>query len=525
MKLFAGRFQNSINASQLELFSDAENIGVRWDIGAFGVEQIEVMIKCRNKWDLYSRYSDHFGHRLAIFGADHRRPISGYITEVRPEGAGRVTYIAKGPGHLLTNGGLDTTIYSPSATVSATLQSILTYYGGPIDTSDYTNIQSNATTLGGWQVRLPGGSTVTESINQLLQKRDSSYRTYDFWILDKPFNFCNLSSYVAYYKYRDSAATTGWVAKLQDLAGLSLARDINELRTDVTVYYGTITGTTSGNGGNNSLVRTATQTSDWVKDGVKPGDTAVNVTNNSRARVVSMTTTTLTVDRFEPKVADGIATGGSTTTLVDTGKNFVSLGVRVGDTLINVTNNTSITVSAVAATTLTHAATTANAAGNTYIVYPGSVTGDTYAVQMQNPTQFKTQVSVSPAYWQRVVVESEPGMDATQAAQYANALLRDAPEQVQSFDVGAKFIRDRSGRRWPLWEVIAQGGGYIRVPDLYPDFGATSNALNKLTTFFITSMDYDYKTNKLRLQVDNKDRRLDVALRNAGIVRSAMIGR
>lgn len=524
MRLYAARFQNSLNASQLELLPDAQNVGVRWDINAFGVERIEVTIKARNRYDLYDRYSNHLGQRLALFGADHYRPISGYITEIRPEGAGRVTYVAKGPGHLLSNGNLDNTIYGTAATVSATLQTILSNYTS-VASSDYSNIVTNSTALGGWQVSLPGGNQLATSIKQLLDKRDSSYRTYDFWLVDKPFAFCGLGQWLAYYQYRDSAVATGWQVKLRDLSEISLARDINELRTSVIVYYGTLTGTASSGGGNNSIIRSTTQISDWTKDGVKPGDTAVNITNSSKARVLTVGTSNLTVDRFEPEVTSGTATGGSTTTLVDTGKNFVAIGVRVGDVLINVTNNTSITISAVATTTLTHSATTANAAGNSYRVYPSVLTGDTWAVQMQNPTQFSTQASVSPSYWLREVVESKPDMDATQAAQYANALLRNEPEQVQAFTVGSKFIRDRYGRRWPLWEVIAQGGGYIRIPDLYPDFGSMTNALNKLTTFFITSMDYDYASNKLRLQVDNKDRRLDVALRDAGIIRNAMIGR
>lgn len=52
-------------------------------------------------------------------------------------------------------------------------------------------------------------------------------------------------------------------------------------------------------------------------------------------------------------VTSGTATGGSVTTLVDSGKNFVALGVAIGDRVRDLTDGSTGTVTTVAATTLT----------------------------------------------------------------------------------------------------------------------------------------------------------------------------
>ncbi len=76
--------------------------------------------------------------------------------------------------------------------------------------------------------------------------------------------------------------------------------------------------------------------------------------------------------------SSGAATGGSTLTLVDTGADFVSDGVAVGDILINDTNSDHGIITVVTATTLTvmemHDETT-NVAGDTYRVATTASTG------------------------------------------------------------------------------------------------------------------------------------------------------
>lgn len=116
---------------------------------------------------------------------------------------------------------------------------------------------------------------------------------------------------------------------------------------------------------------------------------------------------------------------------------------------------------------------------------------------------------------------------AEQAGSYADQLIDfyGIPVQQQSFVITAPFIRDASGSRWPLWEVVAQGGGVLQVTDLYPAAVQISGSLDSLTTFFITALDYDHTTNRLQVRVDSTDGRLDAQLRMAGILGGEMIAR
>ena len=84
------------------------------------------------------------------------------------------------------------------------------------------------------------------------------------------------------------------------------------------------------------------------------------------------------VDDVGSLVSSGTATGGTTTTLIDTGANFVGDGVAVGDIVINDTNGEWGTVNVVAATTLTHTVMT-NASSASPSSNPNE-SGDTYRV-------------------------------------------------------------------------------------------------------------------------------------------------
>jgi hypothetical protein len=84
------------------------------------------------------------------------------------------------------------------------------------------------------------------------------------------------------------------------------------------------------------------------------------------------------VDDVGSVPSSGTATGGSLTTLIDTGANFTGDGVVVGDVVINDTNGEWGTVNIVAATTLTHTTMT-NASSASPANNPNE-SGDSYRV-------------------------------------------------------------------------------------------------------------------------------------------------
>ena len=238
----------------------------------------------------------------------------------------------------------------------------------------------------------------------------------------------------------------------------TVSRDINNIANDVTVYYGTITGTHTG--GNNVIPRIVDSGANFRTAGVKPGDRITNLTDGSRATVTR-------VDSIITELYHDGLTGG-------TDNDFD--------------------------------------------------TNDAYAIELQEPKSSQTDTATSD-YWSRAVATFEKEMTSTQANQYAEILAKTSPRQVQSFTVGAPFIRKPSGGKFPLWEVIAQGGGYIRWADMYPAAAQFSTSLNDETTFIITGLDYDYGRNQLSVTLDNPSTRLDARLRREGILGSELIQR
>jgi len=264
---------------------------------------------------------------------------------------------------------------------------------------------------------------------------------------------------------------------------------------------------------------------------VRPDDQVTHITAGGRDRVVSVDSTTqLTLNGISAK-ASGEATGGSGTTLVDTAADFVTAGARIGDRVFNGTDDCAGTVTTVAATTLTcsggFSGGTANAfvAGDNYRVASVFTASDAYAIKTQATTNRATSTSATVSYWAKEIAVFESGMNLTQAQQYAASLVDDDAQQVQSFIVSSSFIRTGINVKVGLFDVIANGGGYIQIEDLYPAGNLFDLSLDRLTTFFITGLDYDYKTNQLRVQVDRPDRRLDVRLRRAQILGSESIHR
>jgi hypothetical protein len=458
MRLYAGRWSTDGSTQYADAaMLEPENVGVNWRVDGYGVNRIEVTVRARNQMDQYDRYKNHLGQRLALYGSDCYRPISGFITDVEYAGAGRVTYTAKGPGAARMEDELDTTVYTSATTIDAAIKYILTQFVS-VSSSDQSNIDSNSTTLGGWQPDTPQGSYPARIIAELLDKSDSAGNIWDFWLQDAPFSGVSLGDYVPYYKARSATAAADWIVYRRDLSRLQLARDINDLRTNVSVYYGTITGTHTGANNSSTLIDS---TRNFGFAGVLPGDRVSNLTDGSRSIASSVSQTSPTTLILRP------ITGG-------TDNDFD--------------------------------------------------TSDAYSIELQEP-QYAQSDSVTPIYWTRECAENQSKMTFTQAGQYADILKNTEPRQVQSFTVGAPWIRDGSGARWPLWEVIAQGGGYIRVADLYPAAALFSTSADKLTTFRITGLDYDYANNQLSVTVQDPSLRLDARLRRAGILNSEQIQR
>ena len=528
-QLNVARFENNdAGAAILGQFPDVEGLGVRWSLDAFGVERIEFVARTDGQLDAYQHYEDHLGQRVAVYSPTNTRPVSAWITEVELMPGNRVRYVAKGPGMRMQDR-LITRQYTSTTSIANVVENIVYRYCPFADKTDLTNIYTNSITVNGWSVKQPEGSTPAEAIADILRFSDASYRIRDFWMVDQPFNGTSLRQLVAHYYPRTTTATADWIVRRSDLTGLQFARSIENMVTSVRVYYGNVTGTITALGTNTLTDSSAT----FITDGVTPGDMLVNTTRGGSVSIISVDSQTqLTISEVRSKHI-GRSTSGSATTLVDTTVNFTELKVAVNDILKNNTDSSTGTITGIATTTNTDdtlqisggmSGGKQNGVNERYEVVGTFATGNTYAIETTARVNFVEASVTAPTYWDREIAVFEPTMDATQALQYANSLLVDEPQQVQAFVISSPTIQDATGAKWwPLLEVIARGGGYIQIADLYPEASLITGGINRRTTFFITSLEYNDNNKTLRVGVDNPDRRLDARLAREKILSSAGI--
>jgi len=146
--------------------------------------------------------------------------------------------------------------------------------------------------------------------------------------------------------------------------GLQFGSDNDFDTDDVYIVYKDITGMASGGSTGLKLVDT---TADFKELGITVGDIVENTTDTgSSGMIYSVSTNEIVVtalsggavnafssgDGYRIRSNVGRATGGSTTSLIDTSKDFVQMGIQTGDLVVNLTDGSSGTVSAVATNTL-----------------------------------------------------------------------------------------------------------------------------------------------------------------------------
>jgi len=392
--------------------------------------------------------------------------------------------------------------------------------------ADHSGIIANGIAIGGWDVQRPTGSTPARAIQELCNLSDYLYRIRDFWLVDEPIKGIALQQYLAHYAPRTTTDAVDWVVYRRDMQAPRFARSIENLATSVRVYHGLITGTITG--------MTATTLTDssatFITNSVQPGDMIVDQTVGGSASILGVVSeTVVTISPWRAKQI-GRATSGTTTTLVDTTVNFTDVGVVVGDILYNLTDSSTGTITGITTTTNTDdtleiggamSGGKANGVNERYEVKGNQDVGDDYAIRTKADTNYQEASVTIESLWTREVTVSEPSMDATQALQYANSLLVDEPQQLQAVTITSPTIEDATGARWPLWAVIAKGGGVVRVADLFPDADSLAGTANRRTVFRITHLEYKAHENSLRMGFDSTDRRLDARLKRERIVRSA----
>lgn len=533
MRLLAARYENDDESAEvLEMLHDAMIHGISWSYDAFGIDRIEVSIPCKNRLEAYERYSTHLGQRLAVFGSDLARPMSGNIVEVRLEEGNRVRYVARGPGYRMNSRRILRT-YPATTSLKNVVENIVYRYMPYANNFNYDHIYTNSVTVGGWAVTKPEGSTPADAMREILSFSDASYRLRDFWLVDEPFNGTALQKFIAWYQPRVTTETASWTVNASDLqGGVQIARSLDGIATSVKIYYGLVTGTITALGTNTVTDSAAT----FISNNVKSGDIIENKTVGGDATILSVNSETqVTIGGWRPKYSGRFTAYGGTDSGIDSNVNFTTIGAQVGDVLKNDTDSSQGDVTGISTTystddTLDIAASMsggkANSANERYSLYGSPTVGDEYSIRTAADYNYVEASVTTIDYWEWEYAENQPAMDATQALQYANSLLVDEPQQVEPFTITAPFVRDANGALWPVWEIIAQMGARrsIKIADIFPSVASLAGTVDKLSTFYITSLEYNGDNHSLRVGIDRPDRRLDYRLLRAKILNSAGVG-
>lgn len=473
-RLFAGRYLTTTGSGQitggtlLEAFDAPENIGIRWSItgeGNYGIERIEVTVPVKSEIELYQRMNDHFGG----VGVDFQR-LAVFDNLVDKCVSGFITGVRPNGSNSITYiakgpGWNHSELYGPTYTSYT-----------PTDTTSDQLIKF-----------LEDDVVILEDDMSNIEETSTPLGP---WQHPDKFGMYP-SEFIEFAKKASDSNGEIW-----DYYCLDRRMDYGNLR-DWTPYF--------RNRGNRTTV-------DWK---VSVGDLA-----------------RLTLDRdvseFKSSVIiwygtyQGTATGGSAVLLNDTGATFLDGRFTVGDEVKNITDGSISRIRAINSNTQLSINTLSGGSSNVF------VNGDTYSIIAKTLWNFEEDGNLVFAHANRRVAEHRTELDSTQADQYAKALhdFFKVPVQSAAFVISSPWIRDANGVNRPLWAPIFEAGGIIQITNLFPAAVVSlAQATNNLDTFFITSLDYDYTSNQLRVGVNVPDSRLDARLAAIKILGSAGIRR
>lgn len=270
-----------------EHLENVEDIGVRWSIVG-GLQRMEVTVRARSDLDGWDRYQNHLGHRIAVYDKFADRHIAGQVYEISPSQDWRtITYICAGPWKRTADDYYALADFPATGNTDAIIKDILTD-SVSIANSDQTNIDGSSVAIGAWNPleRHNHSPPASTAIMELAEIGDNSNNAMDFYFVDTPFNGTQLQKPLPYLKARSTTASPDWMFERADLApgGLSLSRNIWDLRRDVWIGHGRISGTHTGSNGRNLIDSGAS----FENGKVSVGDRVVNRTQNKVFTVLTI---------------------------------------------------------------------------------------------------------------------------------------------------------------------------------------------------------------------------------------------
>lgn len=212
--------------------------GIRWSLPG-GVQAFEFGALAKDEAEAFHLYENSHGKRAVLY--DHwidRPPAAGHVLSVSYDG--RLVRFRCSGAWKAHSRELDDTDYSAvEVDIDADLKTMLTAHV-PYLSSDQSNIDSHAGTLGSEWSPNTGGQYPADTIREMLKWSDSNYATWDYWVRENTFNGGSLRQPLPYFKPRSDTADVDYHIALTDVVPGSLdqTRSIANFASSVKVIYG-----------------------------------------------------------------------------------------------------------------------------------------------------------------------------------------------------------------------------------------------------------------------------------------------
>jgi len=287
-RLMIARYHDQTIGGQApsELIDEFSELSIRWALPG-GVQRVEITVRGYNRLDPYRRYKTHLGDTFAIYDNTLHRTLTCQCYEVIPDGA-HVTYVCAGAWKRANDDFYNVGDFPAAGNTDAIIKDILTD-SVAITSADQTNIGASSVAIGGWIPDHTPGTYAGNAIAELALVGDNADAMMDFYFVDQILDESKPNLPIPYFKARSQTATPDWIFSIEDLApnGLTMARNIWNLKTLVWIAYGRWSGVHDGGNGAHALI----DASENFTLGVRPGDRVINITDNEVHEVDSISKT------------------------------------------------------------------------------------------------------------------------------------------------------------------------------------------------------------------------------------------
>lgn len=496
-------------------FSQITDVNISWETAKYGTSAIELLVKAPSALSAYDWYRRFALQRLVIYDSYVDKPIAtGDITGVGYRW-GTLAIRAQGPGWRLYDGLENTAPTSGMNNDDVIRVAYLAHASATVDSNtDHLQATTAAVTY-----TMPSGTATSTS----------SYK-----LVDSGADFSQVRVGDIARDTTGGSFTT--ISLLDSGTQLSVTENIFASGDGYVIYRPVASGTTTSTIANYLLDSKA----DFFRARITAGDYAFNITDTTSASVSSIlgkTTIQLASNIFVKGESYIFATPVLRWTpdydgdpVADVIRSMLALGDGTGKPIYFWLTDQPFYAGIHPRKLLAHLSIYSATHYATWQIWRRDMarnpevlrdfTNLWTSIQLIEPdgNAGTAQTNNTSTYWTRSAIHSGYGAIPSMAEQRALTEVNQLSDGTlrRPLYISAPRIKDGKGFRWPLWRMIAGGGGYLRVNDMFPDATLVQGAgYDRERQGRITTMDYNYGRNLMRVTLDD-DTRADRRIRDLG---------